>query len=142
MRSLLDVNVLLALMDEGHAHHQRVTAWWNASAEPSWASCPLTQNGFIRIISQASYPGRRSLGDAIALLRLQITHPRHALWPDDVSLLDPMRVNEHYVIGPRQLTDVHLLALAVRHGGRFVTLDAGISTAAVVDARDEHLLRL
>jgi toxin-antitoxin system PIN domain toxin len=140
MRALLDVSVLLALFDPAHLFHGRARAWWSAHAHHGWASTPTTQNGFLRIVTQPSYPKPVAFPVALALLRAQTTTPAHEPWPDEVSILDPAAIDPAHVLGPRQLTDICLLATAVRRGGRFVTLDARITTAAVRGARPEHLL--
>ena len=139
MRALLDVNVLIALLDRNHTHHAMASDWFAKYVEHGWASCPITQNGCVRIISQPGYPN--SLGVADAVLRLQeaVAAPWHQFFPDDVSLLDDSAVDRFRLLGPRQLTDIYLLALAVAHGARLVTLDKSISLAAVRGASEEHL---
>ena len=140
MRSLLDVNVLLALFDSGHLHHPRAMAWWSDNAEPGWASCPLTENGYLRIVSQKSYMRPVRLADALSTLRRQFSEGGHEFWPDDLSLLDPRAVDYRYLLGPKQIKAVYLLALSVKHGGRLVTFDRGISTAAARGATPESLI--
>ena len=140
MRALLDVSMLLALFDPKHVHHSRARQWWILSKEHGWASCPITENGFLRIATQKAYSNPIALADALELLRRWAKPPFHEFWPDDVSLLDPAVVDHSRVLGPRQLTDIYLLALATRHGGRFVTLDLGISLAAARGAKAENLV--
>ena len=140
MRSLFDVNVLLALMDPDHVHHERVRTWWARERGHGWASCPISQNGFIRVISQRSYSSSKPIADAIAILRRATERPDHQFWLDDFSVLDMQIIDNARLLGPSQLTDVYLLALSTRHGGRFVTLDRGISIGAVRGARPEHLI--
>src|SRR5436309_14418006 len=109
MRALLDVNVLLALLDRAHVHHQRARQWFVTHADAGWASCPFTQNGFVRIISQPSYPQPITISAAIALLHAAASTNLHAFWPADVSLLDEAVVDRSRVHGSRQLTDLYLL---------------------------------
>ena len=142
MRALLDVNMLLALFDKGHTFHAKAQAWWLANQQHGWASCPLSQNGFLRISTQKSYPRPIRLPDAMGLLRAWAVPPQHEFWPDDLSLLDPQTIEPTRLLGSKQITDIYLLALAVRHGGRLVTLDRGISPATVHGASPEHLLML
>ena len=142
MRSLLDVNVLIAALDAGHVHHARVMGWLAAEGRHGWASSPLTQNGCVRIMSQAAYPAALKPMEVIERLREATDHPSHQFWPDDVSLLDIDSVLGERILGPRQLTDLYLLALSVRHGGRLVTMDARIALDAVPGARPDHLLAL
>lgn len=141
-RALLDVNVLIALHDAQHVHHETAADWLLAHAGHGWATCPLTQNGCLRIMSQPAYPNPVPLAQAITLLGTSCRHPSHRFWPDDVSLLDAKRVQHAHMHGHRQLTDLYLLALAVRHGGRFVTFDAQIPRSAVQGATAAHLVSL
>jgi toxin-antitoxin system PIN domain toxin len=139
MRALLDVNVLIALLDQTHQHHDRATAWLTAHGAKGWASCPITQNGFVRIMSQPGYVRPIAMAQAIELLAAACAGRWHAFWPDDVSVLDPLAVDGRRIHGPRQLTDIYLLALAVRHGGRLATFDDSIPVSAVRGARREHM---
>ncbi len=138
MRALLDVNVLLALFDSGHTFHARALQWWSANKAEGWASCPLTENVYLRIPSQASDPRPVRLADAALHLRKWAVPPLHEFWPDDTSILDAGLIDHTRLLGPKQITDVYLLALAVKHGGRLVTLDTGISVQAVKGARAEN----
>ena len=131
MRALLDVNVLLARFDSEHTHHQRASEWLGRHEVEGWASCPLTENGFARIVTQPSYPKGIALVSAASLLRAQIGIPGHEFWPDSLSITDLDIFDHRRILGPSQITDVYLLALAVKHEGRLVTFDRGIPTAAV-----------
>lgn len=142
MRSLLDVNVLIALLDADHASHSRAREWFHDNARGGWASCPLTQNGCARIMSHPGYPNAVPVAAVIARLREASSSAHHAFWPDDVSLLDERVADATRIHGPRQLTDLYLLALAVRHGGRFVTFDRTIALSAIRGAQANHLLAL
>lgn len=142
MRALLDVNVLIAALDAGHVHHSRVREWLGAVGTAGWASSPLTQNGCVRIMSQPSYPSPLRPIDVVERLREATAHPAHEFWADDISLLDPKLIRADRLLGPRQVTDGYLLALAVRHGGQLVTLDGRIPIETVPGARREHLLAL
>ena len=142
LRALFDVNMLLALFDRGHLYHTPAIAWWKENQTAGWASCPITQNGFVRIISGAGYQRPLMLPEAMDLLARQMATPEHAFWPDDVSITDPTIFDHSRILGPRQLTDVYLLALAVRNGGRLVTFDRGIPLAAVRGAEPRHLVAL
>jgi uncharacterized protein len=142
MRSLLDVNVLIALLDADHVSHAAATEWLVENGRHGWASCPITQNGCVRIMSHPGYPNAHAVDEIADRLRAATAHPSHEFWPDSVSLLDNALVHTTRVHGPRQLTDVYLLALAVRHGGRLVTFDGGVARDAVAGARSEHLLQL
>ena len=138
-RSLLDVNVLLALLDADHVDHERLSAWLSNELSGGWASCPLTENGFVRIVSSPAYPGAVAPDRAVRLLADAIRATDHVFWPDDISLLDPDRVDASRLHGHRQVTDAYLLALAVHHDGRLVTNDRRIARVSVPGATDAHL---
>lgn len=138
-RALLDINVLLALLDSDHVDHGRAHEWLEDEIEAGWASCALTENGFVRIISQPRYPSPVSPSRAIEILGQACQGDRHESWPCDISLLDPRIVEPSLLHGPRQVTDAYLLALATRHDGRFVTFDRSVQLAAVDGASDDHL---
>ncbi len=141
MRALLDVNALIAMSDEDHLFNVSVRRWW-IGWEGGWASCPLTENGFLRILSQPSYTKPMSMTEAMDLLDIAIGLGKHEFWPDDLSLIDGARIDRRHVLGPKQLTDIYLLALAVKHGGRLITFDRGIPLAAVRGATPEHVVTL
>lgn len=142
MRALLDVNVLIALLDADHTLHARATAWFGANAKAGWASCPITQNGCIRIMSNAAYPNPLPVREVITRLQEATANKLHAFWPDGISLLDSKTADPSRIHGPRQLTDIYLLALAVRNGGRFVTFDGAIALDAVQKATKANLMVL
>ena len=142
MRALLDVNVLIALLDAGHACHALAMRWLDANIQHGWASCPITQNGCIRVMSQPHYPGALPAAQVAARLAEAAACAEHAFWPDTVSLLDGQTFDWSRLLGHRQVTDLYLLTLAVRNGGRFVTFDRRITTDAIKDARPEQLLVL
>ena len=142
MRALLDVNVLIALHDPRHVHHAHAINWLHDHAAAGWASCPLTQNGCLRVMSQPGYSQPRALAELMPALAHSCSSALHAFWPDDISLLDPGRLTPNRVYGHRQLTDLYLLALAVHHGGSFVSFDARVPLDAVAGARRPHLVTL
>ena len=137
--ALLDVNFLIALFDPDHVHHDAAHAWFGANRASGWASCPLTENGLVRILSNPAYsPSAERPVDVAARLATFRDSGDHAFWPDDVSLCDPRAFE--LVVGQRQLTDVYLLGLAVRHDGRLATFDRSVPTRAVRGARAGHLV--
>lgn len=139
MRSLVDVNVLLALLDRDHVDHERARSWIADEIEAGWASCAITQSGFVRIISQPRYPSPVAPSHAIELLARATRTPHHEFWPCSISLLDSSIVDRSRVHSSKQVTDAYLLALAVANEGRFVTFDRSVALAAVVGAAPEHL---
>lgn len=140
MRALLDVNVLIALLDSDHLHHGRAVAWLTENIGTGWASCPLTQNGCIRIMSQPGYPNAVPPAVVAGRLAEAAATEHHAFWPDAVSLLDDGRTNWSAVLGSRQVTDAYLLALAVGQSGRLVTFDRAVPLKAVRGAQPRHLV--
>ncbi|MGH9114545.1 MAG: TA system VapC family ribonuclease toxin [Acidimicrobiales bacterium] len=139
MRALLDINVLLALFDSDHVEHRRAHRWLDREIASGWASCPITENGFVRIISQPRYPSPVPPARAIGLLAGACVPDHHQFWPCDISVVDDAAIDGRRLHGPRQVTDAYLLALALAHGGRFVTFDRSVPVASVVGATEDHL---
>jgi toxin-antitoxin system PIN domain toxin len=129
---LLDVNVLIALIDPAHVGHDAAHRWFEAEGKAGWATCPITENGVIRIVGHPKYPntpGSAALvADIVARLRAL---PGHVFWPDDISLVASPHVDASAVLTAAQVTDTYLLALAVAHGGRLATFDRRLSAKAV-----------
>jgi len=142
MRALLGVNVLIALLDASHASHPAAMHWFAQHGATGWASCPITQNGCLRILSQPGYPGAQPLALVAGRLAEAVAHPSHQFWPDSLSLLDRSVLGEWSLTGHRQVTDAYLLALAVERGACFVTFDARVPLSAVAGARPRHLVVL
>ena len=141
MRALLDVNVIIALFDPDHAFHERAHAWWAANSKRGWASCPLTENGAVRIMSRSTYSQTAQFtpGDLISRLRQLAAQSNHEFWPDEISLRDANIFDAERIHNSRQLTDLYLLALAVAHRGRLITFDEGISLSGVHGAKPANL---
>ena len=97
MRVLFDVNVLIALLDAGHVHHDRTHRWWAKNRPGGWASCPLTQNGFVRVLSQPGYPNQVSASVSAEFLARTVSVPDHEFWSDDLSITD---ANEQFDSAP------------------------------------------
>ena len=142
MRALLDVNVLIALLDGEHLHHRLAAQWLQAHGDLGWASCPLTQNGCLRIISLPNYPHRQGAALVAQRLTKACAHPSHEFWPDSVSLLDDQLVRWDRVLSSRQITDLYLLTLAARNEARLVTFDQHLPLHAARQATSENLLVL
>jgi len=130
--ALLDVNVLIALFNEHHVHHEPAHDWFADHRGQPWATCPLTENAFIRILGD---PSQRPTLIPLPMLADHLGRfcrdERHEFWPDEVSIRDAGLFNVPLVRGHRQLTDVYLLGLAVKRGGRLVTFDQSIPIGAV-----------
>jgi uncharacterized protein len=140
VRALFDINVLIALLDAQHVHHKMALVWLQRNIADGWASCPLTQNGVIRILSQPAYPGSLPPTAVARRLAAATRTEWHRFWPDNISLLEPEVANWDAVLGSRQVADTYLLALAVHHGGRFVSLDRRVNLRAVSGASQANLV--
>lgn len=141
MVALLDVNVLVALFDPSHLHHEAAHEWFQSNRTHGWSTCPITENGFVRVVSHSAYPGRKtSVGDAIRRLRRFQQSGLHDFWPDSVSLRNESIFDPRRIGGPNQLTDVYLLALAVTNGGRLATFDTSIKLTVVTGASSASLV--
>ena len=138
--ALLDVNVLIALFNEHHVHHDPAHDWFADHHGEPWATCPLTENAFLRILSD---PSQRIPSIPLSTLAEHLDRfcrdERHEFWPDEVSFRDDRLLEVSLIRGHRQVTDVYLLALAVRRGGRLITFDQSIPIAAVKGATNASL---
>ncbi len=139
---LLDVNVLIALLDPAHVHHDPAHAWFERAGRAAWASCPLTQNAVLRILGNPKYPNSPGPPAAVMpLLSALCALPGHHFWPDDVSMTDRRIVDPAWLLAFDHLTDTYLLALARNHAGLLASFDRRIVTSAVADgARSLHLI--
>lgn len=127
---LLDVNVLIALSDPTHVHYARTRSWFDAAEREAWATCPLTENAFVRILGHPTYPDfAGSPEDARDILEVFTRAPGHQFWADDLSLIDHQLFPR--LPSSRHLTDCYLLALAVKRGGQLATLDQRIDATLV-----------
>jgi toxin-antitoxin system PIN domain toxin len=116
--------------------------WLASNGRLGWASCPITQNGFVRVMSHPAYPNALPVVALAQRLREATADTSHEFFSDAVSLLDDATIDSARIHGPRQITDTYLLALAVMNGARFVTFDQGIALSAVRGARPDNLLVL
>jgi toxin-antitoxin system PIN domain toxin len=132
IRYLLDVNVLIALIDPAHVQHDRAHNWFAATGKQAWATCPLTQNGVLRIVGAARYPNSPGNPAAVAeILSIFLALGGHEYWPDDVTLFDGKLVDTGRLLDSTQVTDTYLLALAAAHDGKFATFDRRLVADAV-----------
>ena len=140
-RTLLDVNVLIALLDDAHVFSRRANEWLDA-APRRIATCPIVENGVIRIMSAPAYSAtHRATPEQVADgLKALAEALDHEFWPDDVSMLDEALIDFSRLHGHRQITDAYLLALAVRRGGVLASFEAGVPLSAVRGAARKHLL--
>lgn len=130
--ALLDVNVLIALVDPRHVHHELAHGWFAGRGEQPWASCAITQNAVLRILGHPRYPNSPGSPAVVsAVLRQLVAHPLHQFWGEAPSLLDHLAVDTGQLLDPGQITDAYLLALAVHHRGVLATLDSRLNPRSV-----------
>jgi hypothetical protein len=138
--ALLDVNVLIALIDPAHQFHEAAHTWFEQNHQDGWATCPITENGCLRILGKPAYP---YLGLSVAEIRNILTefcaNENHFFWPDSVSVLDDTRF-QFAGAGSKNLTDIYLLAMAMAHGGQLVTFDQSIRWNCVTGARADNVV--
>jgi uncharacterized protein len=140
--ALLDINVLIALLDLDHSHHQIAREWLEKEIDHGWASSAITQNGCIRIMSQKAYPNSFPLQAILDKLRTATSTSHHHFWNSNLSILNQSIFQSEHIHGPKQLTDIYLLGLAVHNRGRFVTFDEAIPITSVKGARSHHLVKI
>lgn len=129
--ALLDLNILTALLWPAHEHHEAAHRWFRARANARWATCALTQLGFVRIVSNPTF-SRDALtpAEAVALLAENLTHAAHEFWTESLQVPTAIKGMEPGLHGYRQLTDAYLLALADRRKGVLATFDRGLRALA------------
>jgi toxin-antitoxin system PIN domain toxin len=142
MRALLDVNVLIALLDEAHVHHVRAGRWLAENIEFGWASCPLTQLGCVRVMAQPAYPNTQPAAAVQRRLAAATRERHHEFWPATLDAMADDVFAWTAVLTSRHATDMYLLALAVHRDGRFVTFDRHVPMRAVAGATANHLVVL
>lgn len=134
--ALLDVNALVALAWDSHVHHSAMRAWFTASGSAGWATCPITESGFVRVSSNPIVlPSAIGVDAARGVLSTLRAHPDHRFLTDDISMGDS---DVPSIAGYRQVTDAHLLTLARRRGVRLVTFDSSI--LAISNGNDIEIL--
>lgn len=138
MRALLDTSVLIALLDANHIHHRTARQWLMTHTD-GWASCPITLNGCIRILSQPQYPNRLPMKTVVQGLQVAMAQAMHQFWTDDINPLDTNGINWSQVMRPVDITDAYLLSLAVKNQACLVTLDQGMSLSWAIGAQAQHL---
>ncbi len=137
--ALLDVNVLVALFDPNHVHHEPAHRWFAQHRSSGWATSPLTENGVVRVLSNPAYsPAAERPQEIARRLASFRASDHHVFWPDDVSVCDTRAFS--LAVGHRQITDVYLLGLAMAHGGVLATLDRSVPLKAVRGARPDDLV--
>ena len=141
MVTLLDVSVLVALFDATHVHHENAHDWFEDQRREGWATCPVTENGFVRISTGPAFknPPYRAV-EVVAHFNTLRREGGHHFWPDSISLADEKIFDPAYIGGHKQLTDIYLLGLAKVSGGALATFDRSIQLPAVKGATKANLL--
>lgn len=133
-RYLLDVNVLIALIDPAHVQHEQVHLWFGRVGHKAFATCPITENGLLRIVGHPKYPNSPGPPSTVASTLAAIRGlPGHEFWPDNISLIDCRLVDAALLSSHARVTDSYLLALARANKGQLATLDKKLATEVVVD---------
>jgi toxin-antitoxin system PIN domain toxin len=142
MRFLLDVNVLIALIDDRHIHHEPAHRWFGSVGRKEWATCPFTQNAVLRILSGPGYSNAFGTPAVISeILAPLCALPGHVFWPDDLSLLSCAEVELSRLLHSAQISDTYLLALASTHEGQLATFDRRLVVSAVRNGKSAlHLI--
>lgn len=138
---LLDVNVLIALVDPLHVEHERAHTWFSKEGRKGFATCPLTENGLIRIVGHPKYPNTPGPPSVV----LQMLHairalPRHEFWPDSLSVADDTFFTAGLLSSHTRVTDGYLLALARAHQGKLATMDRKLAAEVVPEGKGSMAL--
>jgi toxin-antitoxin system PIN domain toxin len=135
-RYLLDVNVLIALVDPAHVQHDQAHEWFARTGLKAFATCPITENGLLRIVGHPKYPNSPGPPNAVARALSAIRNlPGHAFWPDSLSLVDNALVDAALLSSHSRVTDSYLLALARQNKGKLATMDQKLATEVVAEGR-------
>jgi len=139
---LLDVNMLVAIGWSSHAHHKHALKWFAENRESGWATCPITQCGFVRLSCNSAFtPDAVTPVEAVRLLRKLAASGGHTFWPDELNMASDLMPAD-LVTGHRQVTDAYLLGLAMHHGGRLVTLDQKLASLVPPDSKVPKYLEM
>lgn len=134
-RYLLDVNVLIALIDPAHVQHDQVHEWFGRVGYKAFATCPITENGLLRIVGHPKYPNSPGPPSTVVAALATIRGlPGHAFWPDSISLVDSS-VDPDLLSSHSRVTDSYLLALAKEYKGKLATMDQKLASEVVTDGK-------
>jgi toxin-antitoxin system PIN domain toxin len=138
---LLDTNVLIALLWPSHDKHETAVKWFSRHRTKGWATCPLTQAGFVRIVSNPAF-SRDAVQprEAVQVLLANTSTDDHTFWPDEPTLAEAVAFAGVRLIGHQQVTDAYLLGLAIRRGGALATLDESISALTDTKAAERKAI--
>lgn len=135
-RYLLDVNVLIALVDPAHVQHEQAHDWFGRVGRSAFATCPLTENGLLRIVGHPKYPNSPGPPSAVVSALMAIRGlPGHEFWPDSISLVDDSVVDRSLLSSHTRVTDSYLLALARANAGQLATMDQKLAAEVAADGK-------
>ena len=137
-----DVNVLIALFDTAHQHHNMASTAFVEHNSEGWASCPVVETGFIRVISNPSYTNSVSVANAVSLLQIAISNTQHHNLHQSISILNNDCFQTAHLVSHKQLTDLYLIGMAIYHNVKLITFDRNIPTHAAIGFEPKHLLVL
>lgn len=133
--ALLDVNVLMALAWPNHLHHEMAHAWFQFQRSRGWATCTVTQMGFVRLSTQPAVVKTTIAGsDAVSILESNVSAAEHEFWPLEHPFHEMEGEIRQRLLGHRQVQDAALLDLAIRKGGCLATFDRGIESLLATDS--------
>jgi hypothetical protein len=140
---LLDVNVLVALLWPAHEHHEHAQAWFARKSRNGWATTPMTQAGFVRIVSNPAF-SRDAVtpSEAVLFLAANLQHRHHKFWPDTISVPDAVQPLLSRLFGHRQVTDAYLLGLTAANRGKLATFDAGVQELLATQSERDALIEV
>ncbi len=143
MSYLLDTNLLIALFWPRHERHALAVKWFTRHRGRGWATCPLTQAGFVRIVSNPAF-SRDAVQprEASHVLAANTQAKDHTFWADDVPFAEAVAFAGMRLVGHQQVTDAYLLGLAIRHRGALATLDRHIATLIAPKAAERRALEI
>ena len=140
MTALLDLNVFVALAWPAHEHHAPARNWFLNRGRSKWATCPITQLGFVRLLSNPAFsPDALAAVEALELLVKNVSQPTHEFWSDALPVPRALKPLMRDAFGHRQITDAYLLSLAVRHKARLATFDRGLAEFATKARISPHV---
>lgn len=140
MKVFPDINVLIALFDTSHQHHLVAKREFMKYVPAGWCSCSMSQNGFIRIVSNPSYLNSMSVAEATTLLKLAVERTNHTYLDNTLSLLDTHRFETTKLLTHKQISDLFLIGMAIHYDVKLLTFDRNIPTHAAIGFNDRHLL--
>ena len=138
---LLDVNVLIALVRPKHEKHEKVMRWFRTTGGKHWATCPFTEAGFVRVVSNPKFTAQSvDVTEALQLLSALTAMPGRRFWPIDTTFAEAVKPFEERFFGHQQVTDLYLLSLAIRHKGALATTDRAMASLAGTEFADNVLV--